>query len=413
MADEPAPSTILVVEDEETTRLLVRTALGRSGHTVHAARTAREARVVLESQSVDLVVLDLILPDADGRHLLMEMGRGGASRPAVVVLTARGTATTRAECFAYGARAFIEKPVDVEALRSIVKGALSHNRSRHGQERGAPTELPDRSQLRETFVRRQEARNPSDLPLVVALIDTDPRGLGFDEEGRMHEEARMADRRTTECLVEAVTAEDAVGRWGVNELLVILWGRNASACVRLLERVQAALGEEGGSFVAGVHEVAADETFEDAVSWASRLANEGRMSSGSGILHTPLSRSRPPYALIVEDDPITASLVRHRLERSGFEVEHHENGLRGLDAIRRAVPDLVVLDIRLPGMDGFEILSRMKAEDATREVRTIILTGMGRESDVARAFELGADDYLVKPFSPVELTARALRLIRG
>jgi DNA-binding response OmpR family regulator len=63
-------------------------------------------------------------------------------------------------------------------------------------------------------------------------------------------------------------------------------------------------------------------------------------------------------------------------------------------------------------MDGFEILSRMKEEGMTENVRTIVLTGLGREADVTRAFSLGADDYLVKPFSPVELTARALRLVR-
>lgn len=136
------------------------------------------------------------------------------------------------------------------------------------------------------------------------------------------------------------------------------------------------------------------------------------MSTGSGILHTTLTKSRPHFALVVEDDPITASLVTHRLGRSGFEVDHYENGVEALEAIRRVVPDLVVLDIRLPGMDGFEILARMKAGESTQNVRTVILTGMGRESDVARAFELGADDYIVKPFSPVELTARVLRLVR-
>jgi DNA-binding response OmpR family regulator len=136
------------------------------------------------------------------------------------------------------------------------------------------------------------------------------------------------------------------------------------------------------------------------------------MTDDAAILHTTLSKTRAPFVLVVEDDPITASLLRHRFERSGFDVELHDDGLRGLDAIRRTLPDLLILDIRLPGMDGFEILSRMKEEGMTENVRTIVLTGLGREADVTRAFSLGADDYLVKPFSPVELTARALRLVR-
>ena len=198
----------------------------------------------------------------------------------------------------------------------------------------------------------------------------------------------------------------------MSELVILFSGRDAKACVRVLERAQERVEPGARSFVAGLTEVAPDALFEDAVSWASRLVSEARMSVDGGILHTTLSKTRAPFALIVEDDPITASPVRHRLERSGFEVEHQENGLEALEAIRRALPDLVVLDIRLPGMDGFEILSRMHDEGMTKSVRTIVLTGLGKESDVARAFSLGADDYLVKPFSPVELTARALRLVR-
>ena len=73
---------------------------------------------------------------------------------------------------------------------------------------------------------------------------------------------------------------------------------------------------------------------------------------------------------------------------------------------------MAILDVQMPGMDGFELLARLKEDRRTRGVRTIVFTSMGRESDVSRGFQLGADDYLVKPFSPRELLARVLRLIR-
>ena len=403
---------ILIVEDEATSVLLAKRALEGEGRAVRVVQTAAAARAGLHEQPPDLVVLDLILPDADGRHLLMEISRDlGSARPSVVVVTASGTPTTRAECFAYGASAFLEKPLDPETLRRVASDVLNRSRAK-ANKADRVAELPDRVQVRDAFLHIQARREESGDPLVLALVETDPSGLGWDQEGRVPRELRDLHGRVAATVQEGLSPGDTVGRWGVSELVVLFSGREPEACVRVLERAQERIEAGARSFVAGVTEVAENALFEDAVSWASRLVSEARMTADAGILHTTLAKTRAPFVLVVEDDPITASLLMHRFSRSGFEVEHHDNGLRGLEAIRRTLPDLVILDIRLPGMDGFEILSRMNDEGVTQDVRTIVLTGLGRESDVARAFALGADDYLVKPFSPVELTARALRLVR-
>ena len=409
---EDAPAEILIIEDEPTSALLARGALEGPGRTIQVVRTGERARSALAARVVDLVILDLILPDADGRHLLMELSREpDASRTAVVVLTARGTPTTRAECFAYGASAFLEKPLDPAELARVAADLLRRNRL-VGPGGTATLELPDRSQIRETFLRMQADREAAGGPLVLAIVETDPSGRGWDEEGHLPLELRELHGRVAAAIQEGLSLGDALGRWGVSELVVLLSGREPEACVRVLERAQARVERGARSFVAGVTEVSEGAQFEDAVTWASRLVSEARMTDDAAILHTTLAKTRAPFVLVVDDDPITASLLRHRFERSGFEVEHHDDGLRALEAIRRTLPDLLVLDIRLPGMDGFEILSRMNDEGMTENVRTIVLTGLGREADVERAFSLGADDYLVKPFSPVELTAKALRLVR-
>ncbi len=409
LSDGETPYRILIVEDEPTSAVLAHQALQGEGREIHLVRSAEEAREALERHAMDLILLDLVLPDADGRHLLMELSREiNAERTAVVVLTAKGTATTRAECFAYGASAFLEKPLDPQELDRIAADVLKRGR----QTADPVADLPDRTQLRDIFLRTLAAREATGRPMVLALVETDPGGRGWNEDGRIPIEMGELHARVVAAIEDAISAGDVIGRWGVSELVVFFSGREAEACVRVLERAQASIEPGARSFVAGVTEVEGDALFEDAVSWASRLVSEAKLSEDAAILHTTLSKTRAPFVLIVEDDPITASLLRHRLERSGFEVEHHENGLKGLEAIRRTLPDLLVLDIRLPGMDGFEILSRMNDEGLTEGVRTIVLTGLGRESDVARAFALGADDYLVKPFSPVELTARALRLVR-
>jgi DNA-binding response OmpR family regulator len=412
LSAEELSAEILIVEDEPTSALLARGALEGPGRTIQVVRTGERARAALADHPVDLVVLDLILPDTDGRHLLMELSRElDASRTSVVVLTVSGTPTTRAECFAYGASACLDKPLDPTELSRVVADLL--RRGRPGDQRSTSTlELPDRGQMRESFLRMQAERAASEGPLVLAIVETDPSGRGWDEEGNRPLELRELHGRVARAIQEGLGLGDALGRWGVSEFVVLFSGRDPEACVRVLERAQVRVERGARSFVAGVTEIADGAQFEDAVTWASRLVSEARMTDDAAILHTTLSKTRAPFVLVVEDDPITASLLRHRFERSGFDVELHDDGLRGLDAIRRTLPDLLILDIRLPGMDGFEILSRMKEEGMTENVRTIVLTGLGREADVTRAFSLGADDYLVKPFSPVELTARALRLVR-
>jgi len=119
--------------------------------------------------------------------------------------------------------------------------------------------------------------------------------------------------------------------------------------------------------------------------------------------------------LLVEDDEITTTLVRHRLEREGIEVVHLMRGTDALDLIRgQAAPDfdLVLLDVKLPGASGFEVLEELRRNRSWKDAPVVMLTAMGREEDVLRGFALGANEYIPKPFSPAELMARIQRLLR-
>lgn len=116
--------------------------------------------------------------------------------------------------------------------------------------------------------------------------------------------------------------------------------------------------------------------------------------------------------LIVEDDPSLVELLRYNLETEGFDVSVARDGDGGLEAIDSQEPDLVVLDWMLPNMSGIEICRQMRQKTATRSTPVIMLTAKGEESDRIRGLETGADDYIVKPFSPAELTARIKAVLR-
>jgi DNA-binding response OmpR family regulator len=117
--------------------------------------------------------------------------------------------------------------------------------------------------------------------------------------------------------------------------------------------------------------------------------------------------------LVVEDEADVANLVKHALERGGdAEVDIAVTAAGALDAIAKAPPDLVVLDLNLPGLDGTEVCRRLRARPATATMPIIMLTARTEESDRVLGLDLGADDYLTKPFSPRELAARVRAVLR-
>ena len=115
---------------------------------------------------------------------------------------------------------------------------------------------------------------------------------------------------------------------------------------------------------------------------------------------------------IVEDEADIVELIRYNLKKEGFEVDSFERGREALEALRRSPADLVLLDIMLPDEDGFEICKKMRADDRLRGMPVIFLTAKGEEIDRVLGLELGADDYVVKPYSPRELVARVKAVLR-
>jgi DNA-binding response OmpR family regulator len=117
-------------------------------------------------------------------------------------------------------------------------------------------------------------------------------------------------------------------------------------------------------------------------------------------------------ALVVEDDPDIVELIAHYLRAEGFEVSATGDGRTALDRLRAEAFQVVVLDLQLPGMDGLSLCGEIRRDKRTRSLPVIMLTARGDEADRIVGLEVGADDYVVKPFSPKELVARVRALLR-
>ena len=129
--------------------------------------------------------------------------------------------------------------------------------------------------------------------------------------------------------------------------------------------------------------------------------------------HTPTppgasEEPRRPRVLVVDDEPLIRELVQATLARDPrLEIATASNGEEAIAAARAVTPDLVLLDVRMPRVDGIGACRALRADPATRDVRIVLLTAAGQDSDVELGYEAGADDYFLKPFVPDELLDRA------
>jgi len=123
----------------------------------------------------------------------------------------------------------------------------------------------------------------------------------------------------------------------------------------------------------------------------------------------PMNRDGTERILVVDDEPMVREVVVAYLEREGFRVDEAGNGAAALKQIEASHPDLVVLDVMLPELDGFSVLTELRR---TGDIPVILLTARAEETDRVLGLELGADDYVVKPFSPRELVARVRSVLR-
>ena len=121
--------------------------------------------------------------------------------------------------------------------------------------------------------------------------------------------------------------------------------------------------------------------------------------------------SQRPLILVADDDEDILALLEVRLELAGYEVVTARNGAEALRKAQEQLPDLAVLDVMMPKLDGFELTRRLRSEEVTSRMPIILLTARAQDADVDQGFEAGADDYIRKPFSPQELRSRVQAIL--
>lgn len=412
-----SPSTrhVLIVEDDPEIGYLINAVLEEDGRSLHVATSGAAAEQLASERTIDLILLDLILPDVDGRQLLKRFReRPATSAVPIVVVSARGGADIRNDCYALGADVFYPKPFDPEALQEDVRARLDRGTGARQSDLIDPlTGLWNRAGLHSQF---GEAEGVTTLALV--QLDgffkiTERRGWQFGE----------GVLRTVAEALPPMPDEVTLSRLGAADFALFRPDGDLAGMTKAAEGLLDALRDvsvdaPGGETFRvtasiGVTQVAEGRSLDEALDDARlRLFRAQAAGHNQVVSDDVVSESTVSRILVAEDDPISATILRHRLEKEGLEVTHVPNGREAYERAIEETPDLVILDVKMPGMDGFEVLERLRRVQAFSTVPIIMLTSMGSEADVVRGFQLGADDYVLKPFSPIELSARVQRLLR-
>ena len=395
---------ILAVEDDPVSAHVLRAVLEGGGHQLVVTDRATEAQRLVGEQTFDLLFLDLVLPDADGRDLLVALRqRPPTADIPVIVSSAMPALRAERECLALGAHAYLEKPLRAELVRSTVSRLLWEEGEAREVSAASPSWVANLAALREAYGDggSQAARSTrADSLARIEIGGEDRRSVALHE---MLSEIR-------ECVgTPALMAADPSGR-----TYALLPGIGVETAAEILRGAEGRSRDAALSLRAGVVDVSRRPPLREAMARADRLLY---LAGHGGPERVVIAGREPPLTsqkvLFVEDDRVTARLVTHRLGKDGFEVIHYDHGQAALEAAVAERVALAIIDVKLPGMDGFQLLQSVRRLPHFEGVPVIMLTSMGSESDVVRGFELGADDYVLKPFSPVELLARIHRLLEG
>lgn len=419
----PTGAAVLVIDQDPATLQVAQQALSPLGLAVHGVTRAADVDTALARYSVSLLILNVVLPDADGRILLARLKQQAATAatPVFVVLGFFGP-QPRDECVRLGAAEVLPKPINPDDLARLASIALDQSPDAtpdplHDELTG----LPNRAAFAESFAREVEKLRRGGPSLAIALLDID--GLAAINTSHGPGLGDIALRNAGSRLGTALRDSDLVARWEADEFAVLFPRTDVVTAKRALTKAQAAFAaspvvQEGGTtfdvtFSAGVAPVPAHASLEEALATADRALLRARAGGRSCIFAAEDDTTEAkPTILVAEDDRVAAALVRHRLERAGFIIVHRANGQEAFETAIETDLSLCILDIRMPGMDGFELLKRLRESPRHGDTPILMLTSLGREEDIVRGLQLGANDYVTKPFSPVELLARVQRLLR-
>jgi DNA-binding response OmpR family regulator len=342
-----------------------------------------------------MILLDVELAgELDGHDVCRRIKTDAALADIPVVLVAAHASTAdRMAGFALGADDYLVKPVQTVEMLLRVRWTLTrpaHDR-KPAPRAGGGLMMADPFVAAARDVLRQG-------PAAIGLVRVAP--------------GAMADLAAI--FSDDLRRKDLLGRYSETQLAVLMPGATAGVAARRISGVldvARAAGVEQACAGVTASGPSADRFIEPLLAEAESALAAAQVEGTPIVVYGTGSAAQRGSVLIVDDDPDVVHIIDARLKAAGLQTLVAFDGQQALHQVETAAPAIVVLELMLPKRSGFDVLARLRELPDPRP-RVVVLSSRSREEDVMRAFELGADDYLTKPFNPQELLARLSRLLK-
>lgn len=364
---------ILLVEDEGPSRELLATQLKDAGYVILQAHDGQEAFMIAQENVPDLIIADALMPVMDGAQLLKKLRATffGKNIP-ILVLSAR--ATMRDYFEAMGVDGFMSKPYTPEHLLTQLDQIFTQRRQNKQTEAAKRIMVVGNDSgcvdnIMELF--RKEGYHMDCVPFSdqviskavmflphVLIIEAEMAGIPVDENIRILRQ--MPQFKKIPILIYSFLQESKLKKEEVHQ-------KEINIAIAVKDCLEKGATEYIGKF-----------NKDDFVSQVGKYLKRAEI-------------------VVIDDDPVLIQLLRSELAKEGYKIEAAFNGLTGLELVKKDRPHLVLLDLVLPEMIGYEVLGKLKSDPFTKDIPVVIMTVKGDDNAIQKALDLGADDYFLKP----------------
>ncbi|MEH7387016.1 response regulator [Bacillus sp. JJ1521] len=428
---------ILLIDDDTTLLMYVKDELEKHGWVVFAVADAERAIHSYYDLNPDCVIIDIHMKDKNGLEVLSQLKNKMKQQfTPTIMISVDQSKDMRIKSYQLGADDFIQKPLEMDEF--IVRINRQLERKQSIDELILLDELTkvyNRKFLHRAYDRMVNNLKRREDSFSIAILDLDHFKQVNDTYG--HVVGDKVLRVFADTLRNGLRLNDIIIRYGGEEFIILFPEINANEARVILERVlgdfsKIAFEDMDGTdsfyctFSAGVNEITLDEldlkqNIEIVDSALYEAKNKGRNQINVVPLNNIRYYKKTIHVGIIDDDPIIRTMLQDLISKSKFtdgftlDLKTFKDGMEFFESnwhVNENEPYLIILDGVMPKMDGIEVLQKLREQDNQERITVMMLTGRKSEHDISRALQLGADDYITKPFKLLELESRLSHLIK-
>lgn len=422
----PDRGKILLVDDDITILKLLENAFTLEGYKVYICDDSASTMDTIAVARPDIIILDIMMPELSGYEILEKIkAKPEYSDIYVVFLSGKGDADDKIKGIKSGADDYITKPFVIGEVVTRVEMIMRRSdKYREKLLKDCLTDAYSRYYFNLRITEELERYRRNGTIFSIAFVDMDHFKYINDQYG--HQTGDHVLKELVSHITKNIRGCDSIYRYEGEEFIILLPDTTEDNAYTAIERLRQGFGNEtisiGGvnlnvTFSAGIKQVCdLDAGIEQLISdadkamyYAKRCGRNKVVVYGKGLEVQSLKKT----LLIVDDENTILKLLSVRLSNIGYNIITAKDGKDAIALAEEIHPDVVLLDLILPDIDGFEVCGQIKENMLTRSTRIIMLTKKRQKKSIVKGLHSGADDYITKPFSMAELEARIMRVLNN